>query len=284
MAQNANSLLLNEPPILIQPSLAKVVGLNEAIVLQQLHYWLQKSTNERDGRRWVYNTTKDWAEQFPFWSEDTIKRIMRGLRDQGIVVTATYNQMAIDRTLWYSVDYEKLDAIVRNRPSIRASCTNGLGQVAPTNNHRLPETNTSSSSDGAESHKEEKPEPKFKLTDEELAAIFRCWHDNMPGMLTPILTDEIKDWGGEYGAAAVIKAITAAVIAGVRKPSYVNGILEREASGEDRKPKESKQYQNGGGRAGNKDADPDTQRANAMYGERKKVVVTMPDLPDDPGF
>lgn len=130
----------------------------------------------------------------------------------------------------------------------------------------------------------EKPEPKFKPTDDEWAAVFKCWHDNMPGMLTPILTDEITDWGGEYGAAAVIKAITAAVTAGVRKPNYVNAILVREASGDDRKPKESKQYQNGGGRAGNKDADPDTQRANAMYGERKRVVVTMPDLPDDPGF
>ena len=133
-------------------------------------------------------------------------------------------------------------------------------------------------------NKEEGAAPKFTLTDEELAAIFRCWHDNMPGMLTPILTDEIKDWGGEYGAAAVIKAITAAVTAGVRKPNYVNAILIREASGEDRKPKESKQYQNGGGRAGNKDADPDTQRANAMYGERKRVVIKLPDLPDDPGF
>lgn len=129
----------------------------------------------------------------------------------------------------------------------------------------------------------EKPEPKFKPTEEEWAAVFKCWHDNMPGMLTPILTDEIKDWGEEYGADAVIKAITAAVTAGVRKPNYVNAILVREANGEDRKPTEAKQY-NGGGRAGNKDADPDTQRANALYGERKKIVLRDLDLPDDPGF
>jgi len=39
---NANSLLINEPPIITPPSLAKAIGLNEAIVLQRLHELLNK--------------------------------------------------------------------------------------------------------------------------------------------------------------------------------------------------------------------------------------------------
>lgn len=280
MTQNTNRLLLDDRPLIVLPTLARAVGLEESIILQQLHYWLLQSKNERDGRMWVYNSTKEWQEQFPFWSVDAIRRILNSLRTQGVVVTANYNKMAIDRTLWYTIEYANLDTMLRNLIDHSAKSPNASMQNRHTNNHRLPETTT----EIPKENKEEGAAPKFTLTDEELAAIFRCWHDNMPGMLTPILTDEIKDWGGEYGATAVIKAITAAVTAGVRKPNYVNAILVREASGEDRKPKESKQYQNGGGRAGNKDADADTQRANAMYGERKKVVLNLPDLPDDPGF
>ena len=41
--------LYNEPPLTVSPSLAAAVGLNEAIVLQQVHYWTQNSEkNERN--------------------------------------------------------------------------------------------------------------------------------------------------------------------------------------------------------------------------------------------
>ncbi|RVR60047.1 DUF4222 domain-containing protein, partial [Citrobacter freundii] len=62
-----------ERPIVINPDLAYSIGLNEAIALQQINYWLQetKSGMESDGVRWIYNTTEQWLEQFPFWSEST---------------------------------------------------------------------------------------------------------------------------------------------------------------------------------------------------------------------
>ena len=33
-------LLINEPPLIVLPSLAKEIGLNEAIIVQQIQYWL----------------------------------------------------------------------------------------------------------------------------------------------------------------------------------------------------------------------------------------------------
>ncbi len=30
-------------PLLIPPALAKEIGLHEAVILQQIHYWLEKS-------------------------------------------------------------------------------------------------------------------------------------------------------------------------------------------------------------------------------------------------
>ncbi|WP_306465184.1 hypothetical protein [Thermaerobacillus caldiproteolyticus] len=41
--------LLNEGTLVILPSLAANVGLNESIILQQLHYWLERSTQVYEG-------------------------------------------------------------------------------------------------------------------------------------------------------------------------------------------------------------------------------------------
>ena len=46
------------------PELAAVIGLNEAIVLNQIHYWIEKNRGDemhyRDGRTWTFNTYKEW--------------------------------------------------------------------------------------------------------------------------------------------------------------------------------------------------------------------------------
>ncbi|WP_264740095.1 hypothetical protein [Cytobacillus firmus] len=69
-----SSLLVDERPILILPSLAERMGLNEAVLIQQIHYWLVKSRHITEGRKWIYNTYKDWKKQMPFWSHATIGR------------------------------------------------------------------------------------------------------------------------------------------------------------------------------------------------------------------
>ena len=74
-----SKLLIDDYPLMILPKLATAVGLNESIFLQQLHYWLNSSKHERDGRKWVYNTVKQWTQQFPFWSERTVARITTSL-------------------------------------------------------------------------------------------------------------------------------------------------------------------------------------------------------------
>ncbi|MED3717323.1 DnaD domain protein [Geobacillus thermodenitrificans] len=113
-----SKLLLDEKPLVILPSLAKEIGLNEAIILQQFHYWLQESNNERDGQRWIYNTYEDWQKQFPFWSVTTIRRTIKKLENQGIIVSDNLNSMKIDKTKWYRIDYERLEEIVSKENDI----------------------------------------------------------------------------------------------------------------------------------------------------------------------
>lgn len=103
-----NNLLISEPPLQVLPSLAKIVGLNEAIVLQQFHYWLERSNNIRDGYKWIYNSYSKWNEQFPFWSNATLRRTINSLEKQGFFITANYNKAGFDKTKWYRIDYERV--------------------------------------------------------------------------------------------------------------------------------------------------------------------------------
>ena len=115
--KNSSKLLFNEEPIVINKLAAKVLGLNEAIVVQQIHYWLEinrkAKKNFYDGRTWTYNTYDEWQEEnFDFWSTRTLKRIFTGLFDKGILLKGNYNTYKYDRTMWVSIDYNKLDEIL----------------------------------------------------------------------------------------------------------------------------------------------------------------------------
>ncbi|BAQ11479.1 hypothetical protein OXB_3009 [Bacillus sp. OxB-1] len=127
------NLLISEPPLQVLPSLAKNIGLNEAILLQQLHYRSLISTNIKDGYRWVYKTFEEWQEEFPFWSVKTIKRTVKKLEDEGYVIsTSAHNKMKMDRTKWYRIDYSKcVSESGQTVPTIGSNCPNGEGQSAP---------------------------------------------------------------------------------------------------------------------------------------------------------
>lgn len=112
-----SNLLINEPPLMVLPTLATVTSLNEAILLQQIHYWLDPrgNKNTKEGKHWVYNTYKDWEKQFPFWSQKTIERIILSLETRGILISKQFNKQKGDKTKWYTIDYKQLESI--NPPS-----------------------------------------------------------------------------------------------------------------------------------------------------------------------
>lgn len=110
-----SKLLINEQPLVFQATLAKKLGgSDKAIILQQIQYWLDKSQTVRDGHKWVYNTVKRWAEQFPWLAEKTVQRYLKQLEDMGLLVTANYNKTKFDRTKWYTIDYEILEQLSKD--------------------------------------------------------------------------------------------------------------------------------------------------------------------------
>ena len=106
-----SKLLINEPPLQVLPSLAVLIGLNEAIALQQLHYWLSPDRKPKviDGMPWVYNSASSWHKQFPFWSMPTIWRIFDNLEENGLIKSGNFNRSRFDRTKWYTINYSALE-------------------------------------------------------------------------------------------------------------------------------------------------------------------------------
>lgn len=121
--QSGSKLLLDEYPLIVLPSLAVALGLNEAIVLQQVHYLLQISKHVIEGRKWVYNSYPNWCLIFPFLSERTIKRTIYALEEQGILLSDCFNKLKLDKTKWYSIDYDQLDKVIATKESLINSKT-----------------------------------------------------------------------------------------------------------------------------------------------------------------
>lgn len=170
------SWLFSKHPLLVDQELATVIGLNEAIVLQQLNYWLHsKSAKKINDKWWVYNTYENWKKQnFPFWSVATIRRTFSSLEKKEVVVSANFNRAGFDKTKWYSIDETKLNQLMssacdQNEQTICSNIADGTDQNEHTYTRDYTETtsDTNKNSDKSQvtyqqsqsTKKEDKSEP-----------------------------------------------------------------------------------------------------------------------------
>ena len=105
----------DSPSIAMKLEAAKY-GLQEAHLISYLRYWIKVNQKKKDcmesfreGKWWTYNSAKEIAENLIFVNEQRVKKLIKSLRDQGVIITSTsMNKWKQDRTLWYAfVDEEK---------------------------------------------------------------------------------------------------------------------------------------------------------------------------------
>lgn len=118
------SRLINGRVLTLSVDLAAAIGLEEAIIIQQLHWWLEHKKNLRDERYWVYNTYEEWHEQFPFISVRSLKRLLPQMEADGLIISGNYNDHKVDRTKWYTINYEH-PALDASDDSVRPSDHSG---------------------------------------------------------------------------------------------------------------------------------------------------------------
>lgn len=243
-----SKILFDEQPLVIAPSLAGLVGLNESIILQQLHYWLGKSPKRIDGLDWIYNTYDDWQKQFPFWSISTIRRTITTLETMGIILTGNYNQRKFDKTKWYSLDYEKLENLEKGKgvnsacvQNEQTSCSDWTEELFNLNTP-IPETTTEITTDitttgsvtGSEQRADTRSikrgipvEVKQVEENEDLAEVMELYQNNIHPICGSIEAENLSDLVSTYSAPWVKAAIQESVLNSVRKLSYITAILQR---------------------------------------------------------
>ncbi|WP_224994492.1 hypothetical protein [Cesiribacter sp. SM1] len=88
--------------------IAKSLGLNCAVFLKNLQYWLalnkRNELNYHENRYWSYNTLKALQESFPYWSISQIQRIIKKLKNAGVIEVGNFNKHRSDRTNWYTIN------------------------------------------------------------------------------------------------------------------------------------------------------------------------------------
>jgi hypothetical protein len=100
--------LTNEPALEISRTLAAWVGLNEAIFLQKLHNLLDQDdrTAMADGKKWIQRTLGELSTELPFWGQGEIKRIVRHLKQDGLITSRS--DLSPGRTSWYAISHDVL--------------------------------------------------------------------------------------------------------------------------------------------------------------------------------
>lgn len=93
-------------------AVAEMYGVDGAVFISRLQFWIEKNAaNDRhyhEGRYWTYNSLRAMEKLFPFWSRRQIERIVKNLKDKGVLLTANYARDSYDRTLFYALDESKL--------------------------------------------------------------------------------------------------------------------------------------------------------------------------------
>lgn len=108
-------------------------GLNEAILLNNIAFWVMKNeANEQnffEGKYWTYNSAKAFSKLFPYMSARTIQRVLKNLVDEGLILVNKFSDDPMKRTNYYTLtDLAK---------SITTSCDNPLRQVVSIDNDNM---------------------------------------------------------------------------------------------------------------------------------------------------
>ena len=86
---------------------AMAVGVNGAIILQNLAFWIKKNeaneTHYYDGFYWTYNSRRAFRTLFPFWTESVIKHALKKLQDEGYILVRQFGKDKMNHTNWYTL-------------------------------------------------------------------------------------------------------------------------------------------------------------------------------------
>ena len=98
--------------------LADKVGLQKAILLEYILYWVMKNArnkrNYHEEKYWTYNTINAYEDEFSYMGGSSIRRYLNSLEEDGWIETGNFNKIKMDRTKWYTIGKTYIEWINRD--------------------------------------------------------------------------------------------------------------------------------------------------------------------------
>lgn len=233
-----SKLLIDERPLTVLPSLVKAVGMERAVILQQIHWLLQGPSNgfEHDGERWVWGSYPDWCEDyFTFWEADTLRKHLVKLEKDGYVVSVQIK--GFDRTKAYRIDRKKISEIESANRHDHATSKRKKSYSLNRHDHAASKRDdhaTSNRDDHAGSKRDDHAgsyitETSTKTTtettrnddDEKAAGVQAIWATHFKKPMPEALIDRMDELWVKHGGDAVCHAIQAAAAEGAHNFAYI---------------------------------------------------------------
>lgn len=142
------SSLIPERPLLISPTLAATIGLEEAVMLHVLsELMLRLPVSERDGLGWMTLDKAVLADAMPFWSKADIDRVRQNLLEKGLVQVEAENQHTGEFSI--AVNQPRVPQVRPAQQTVAATPekpARATAKPAPSNNpfHQSPSTGKAS--------------------------------------------------------------------------------------------------------------------------------------------
>jgi len=116
----------------LDTSLAAALGVNEALFLDRLQFWLSKGYGIlHKGKRWIYNTYQQWiTKELPWLSYDQFKRMIKRLLNSGVLMIEKLKAHEWKQTNFYTINEEALKAKI-TMPTASGGCADSSGGSSP---------------------------------------------------------------------------------------------------------------------------------------------------------
>lgn len=120
------SSLIPERPLLISPTLAATIGLEETVMLHVVsELFLQRTLIVRKQRQWAELSYQDLEQVMPFWSLTDIKRVRNNLLEKGLIHLDSVAENSDSFLIAINQPY-KDEAEKTSRPSTKPNTLNSV--------------------------------------------------------------------------------------------------------------------------------------------------------------
>ncbi len=159
------------------------------VFIENLAYWIRKNAANNkhlhNGRYWSYNSYPAFAKLYPFWSEQTIRRIIKKAVKLGLLIIGNFNKRNYDNTNWYTLTdkamqyYPALHNLIIKAPvendSTHVENDRPIPTLLPSSSNNTITTSEFDNSPTTEVNKKQKPQKTVNM-----AEVTDAYHEVLP--------------------------------------------------------------------------------------------------------